>query len=200
MTISSILLSFYLGYCNSIDFTNLIDMRMTPYQILILIINLLLLPSCSDYSEPEKYPFPPEGADFPFVMHRINPMNGDTISSRTLTSFMFDDGLFFDSDPGHFEVESRTYVRDTSTSNIEIFISNEFGNRALEITESYRFRENGRIKSIISSKTTARFQFKGSKIFFPIVFDGVPSDFIVDCTASGEDVLEWVKGKYGNKN
>lgn len=200
MTVSLILFLGLLGFSNSIDFTNLINMRMTPYQILILIINLFMLPSCSDYSEPEKYPFPPEDSDFPFVMHRINPMNGDTISSRTLTSFMFDDGLFLDSDQGYFEVESMTYVRDTSISNIEIFISNEFGNRALEITESYRFRENGKIKSIISSKTTARFQFKGAKIYFPIVFDGVPSDFIVDCIATREDIVEWAKENYGRSN
>ena len=200
MTVSSILFSCLLGYSNSIDFTNLIGMRMTPYQILILIINLLLLPSCSDYSEPEKYPFPPEGAHFPFVMHRINPINGDTISSRTLTSFMFDDGLFLDSDQGYFEVESMTHVRDTSVTSIEIFISNEFGNQALEITESYRFRENGKTVSIISSKTTARFEFKGAKIYFPIVFDGVPSDFIVDCIATREDLVEWAKGNYGSSN
>jgi hypothetical protein len=164
-------------------------------KILKILTPLMILVSCSEGSKSEEYPFPPEGADFSFVMHRIDPINGDTMSSRALTSFMFDDGLFLDSDKSYFDVESMTEVRDTSASSIEIFISNEFGNRVLEITESYIYSDNGEIEYIIDSQTEAKYQFKGTKIYFPIVFDGVPCDFLMDCTASKEDITEWFEIK-----
>ena len=196
MTISSILLSCHLTYSNSIDFTNLFDMRTSPFYIPSLIIPLLILISCSEYSKPPGYPFPPEDSSFPFVMHRINPIGGDTISSRVLESFMFDDGLFLNSDHGLFEVERIPHVKDTSASSIEIFISDQPDRRVIEITESYTTIEKGQAKSIISSQTLAVYQFKGTEISFPIVFDGIPSDFIIDCTVTTKDALEWTKEKY----
>ena len=175
------------------NYQNNLKMKNKVIFMLISVCISSVLFSCSYTNDSKDYLFPPAGAHFPYVMHRIDPFTDDTISSKQLESIMFDDGLFLLNDKGYMDTETMTYQKDTAKSHLEINISNEYQNRVLKLSESFRIEENDKTIGFIQSETLARFNFEGSTIFFSVVFDGVPIKYVLEDTHTEVDVLNWTE-------